>query len=314
MIVLILSGLTVWYFGSGRYYVSSGSAARWGWGVETDLWPAEAAEVLGAASFPARAVNTAADGDYLVWALPQRKVFTDSRTRLFGRRFYEDLLGPILMGEEQERQLLLEKWDTDVIVLNTCQPYGSRALRNLLAGGHWLLVYFDGSTAILLSASERSERIVSPEMQTAGLRLMDQERAAYARALREGRPKRNPPRLIGAAQVLMSMAQYEEAANLYQMLTRGNPRFAGGWCNLGICYVQLGRAEDAVRVLSRAVKLRPRNFIAWLWLSRAAAMAGDEGTARRAYQRAYRLNSGAAVAFGNPLADLTNAATASPGP
>ncbi|HIE10911.1 MAG TPA: tetratricopeptide repeat protein [Kiritimatiellae bacterium] len=297
---------TMSYFARGRYYVSSGSAARFGLGVETDLWPSAAAEVLAEAAFPERAVNIAADGDYLMWALPGRKVFTDTRTLLYGRGFYEELHGPVLMGEESERQRIVGRWGTDVIILNTCRRYSSMALRNLLAGGHWLLVYFDGSTAILLSASEQAQRMVSNEMQISGLRLLDQARAEYSRRLSSGGARRNPPRLIGAAQVLMSMAQYEEAAQLYDMLTRGSPRFAAGWSNLGICYVHLGHAREALRALQRAVRLRPKNFIAWLWMSRAAAMAGEEGMARRAYRRAYRLDSAAAVAFGNPLAGDTN--------
>jgi len=304
-VVVALSAWTVWYFASSRYYVSSGSAARFGWGVETDVWPAEAAAVLSTPSFPERVVNTASDGDYLIWALPQRKVFADSRTWLYGRKFFEELHGPILMGEEQERQAFLDKWKSDVILLNTCRGYGSLALRNLLAGGHWLLVYFDGTTALLLRSAENVRQVVPPELQTAGLRLMDAERAAFAEQLSSGRCRRNPARLIGAAQVLMSMAQYEEAARLYELLTRASPRFAGGWSNLGICYVQLGRPRDGIAALQRAVRLRPRNFVAWLWLSRAAAASGDLETARRAYQRAYRLNSGAAVAFGNPLAAAT---------
>ena len=304
--LVVVAVATMWYFVSGRYYVNSGSAARFGLGVETDLWPSAASEVLAEKAFPEKTINIAQDGDYLIWALPERKVFTDTRTVLYGRRFYEELHGPLLMGEESERQEILRRWGADVIILNTCRGYGSTALRNLLAGGHWLLVYFDGSTAILLSASEKSQRIISNQMQTAGLRLLDKARADYAGMLSSGRVRRNPPRLIGAAQVLMSMAQYEEAAQLYEMLTRGSPRFAGGWSNLGICYVQLGRVQEALRTLKQAVRLRPKNFIAWLWMSRAAARAGDEETARWAYQRAYRLNSGAAVAFGNPLAEGMN--------
>lgn len=298
--VLLLVLFTIFQFVTNRFYNAEQSCSRFGFGVEQDVFPAQAMAVIGHADFPARAVNMVRDGAYLAYHLPERKVFTDGREDLYGAAFYH-ALNLALRGDPEQWEALLTKWEPEALILNMCDPSASAITHHLLMTGKWMLAYFDGTTAIFATPeSGLQEKIAAEGYQAEGLKSIDR---AFAEAENGGWLIRRPAsaRLAGAGQLFVNMRRYPQAEAVYTRLTDSVPGFAQAWYNLGISQISQDRAEDAAKSFDRVVGLQRKNALAWLWLSRAHAVLGNQTEARYAFTKGMRLNNTLAASFGDPL-------------
>ena len=296
-VIVLLLVLTAGAFVSNAYYCASGSFSTFGLGVNDSAFPS-APDVLGRADFPARMVNLPGDGGYLLWNNPDRQVFIDQRADVYGVELFQTL-NQCLAGVDGAWATVEEKWEPGAVVLNCSVSGAGTAIRTLLIGKRWELVYFDGSTAILVRDSSANVALLgNVELQTAGLKLIEQERQRYASALREG--KRSgvvSPRLIGAGNIFLALGRYPEAEVIYSLLVNGLPAMGQAWLNLGICQLQLQRADAAIGTLSKATEMMPKNAAAWLYLGEAYRAKGMEQPAKSCYDRAQSLNAGLVNAY-----------------
>lgn len=289
--VILLSAFSMWGLASNLYYNRSGSAASFGTGIEYTLFPEGAARVLlQQAGFPERALNIAADGGFLAWNLPERKIFTDTRNTLYGTRFYQDF-GKALLGDEALWGRTQEKWAPEAILINCCWVRAGDAVRRLAASGQWRLAYFDGTTAVFLSpVASNVSLLQDPALHAAGLESLEAARRNYqARVSRERFPP-NPPALIGAGGIFLALGRYKEAEAIFSLLVRGAPSMTEAWAKLGICQLQTGRYVEAARNLERALDVSPNQVMAWYWLERAYRHVGRESDAMAAHAKARALN------------------------
>jgi predicted Zn-dependent protease len=137
-------------------------------------------------------------------------------------------------------------------------------------------------------------------MRQAGLAHLDEAFKAYKTRLEEGSPAPVPSRLVGAANLFLSLNRFREAAAIYAALTRGAPAMTDAWRGLGICQLQMGEAARAVESLEQARDMQPKDARTWLLLSRAYAGAGMTREAEFAFAEGAALNPSTAEAFGNP--------------
>ncbi len=296
VVLALLSALAV---ASSALYTTSGSASRFGLGVEYDLFPSAASTLIARPDFPRRAVNMTHDGGFLAWRNPGRQIFVDQRADLFGAQFYRTF-NRYLVGEQSAWTEIEDKWDPGAVIINCCVPGAGAAVRNLAVTKRWSLAYFDGTTAILVrSVSENEALANNRDIQKEGLFLLERERVRYANQLRSGGRTTISPRLIGAGDVFLALGRYNEAKSIYSLLAAGSPSMGLAWMALGIAETQLGEDKEAVRALNRAASLMPKNVWAWLYLHRAAAKANDVETAGAALQKAKRLNETAVSMFLN---------------
>jgi len=301
LVTVILAVFTIGATVTNAHYVNEGSAASFGLGVVNDVVPSDAMDVVTREEFPETALNYIHDGGFLAWAAPERKVFVDQRAALYGSGMYQSVFDGILRGEPASWDALVEEWQPDAVIINACGHNAGTAAKNLLVGGHWVLSYFDGTSAIFLRpVSDYAELIGDTEIRGAGLKLLNDEYQDYRNRLGGVIRPPIPARLTGAGSVFMALNRFREAAAIYSVLTRGAPRMAGAWLSLGICQVQINNAEAAVKTLEKSCKMLPKNAFSWLWLSRAYALTGATQDAQFAYEKAENLNPSAAAAFGNP--------------
>jgi tetratricopeptide (TPR) repeat protein len=278
---------------SSACYVFAGSASVFGLGMEYDLFPHSASRVIARSDFPARAVNLAQDGGFLVWEHPGRPIFVDQRANLYGAEFYL-ALNKCLAGEADAWKAILEKWDPDAVIMNCSIPFAANAVRCLLQFPSWALVYFDGTTAILVRAvSENQALIRDVQIQKAGLELIEKERLRAMNAA----GYRVPPRLIGAGEMFFALGRYGEAESVYSALTRCAPMMGRAWMNRGIAQMEQGKAQDAVKTLRRACEVAPHEVFAWISLYRAGNRAGLADEARAAIEKAKNINLKIATLF-----------------
>lgn len=297
VVIALLLVVTACAFVSNSYYVASGSFSTFGLGVNDAAFPA-ASGVLSRADFPARAVNLPADGGYLLWQNPGRQVFIDQRADVYGVDLFQSL-NQCLAGVDGAWATLEEKWEPGAVVLNCTASGAGLTIRTLLMGKRWGLVYFDGGTAIFVrDASENVALLGNVELQTAGLKLIEAERQRYVAALRAGkRAGAVSPRLIGAGNTFLALGRYAEAEVVYSLLVNGLPTMGQAWVNLGICQLQLQRADAAIGTLSKATEMVPKNAAAWLYLGEAYRAKGMEQPARSCYDKAQSLNAGLVNAY-----------------
>lgn len=288
---------------SNRVYSAMGSASRFGVGMNRDLFPEDAALLIEQPGFPERALNFPIHGGYLRWHFPDRRVYCDQRTSLYGGVFL-DQLRRALLGDDAAWQRSVDEPGVDAIILPGYDVNIRRILANLFAR-EWEVAYFDGTTVILLRKGAVPMHLLgNRRILQHGLDIVETERREYHRKLQEGRRPPVSARLIGASQVLFASGRVREAVSIADMMLNVHPNMASGWFLSGLGHLQLDEAEEAAKRFQRATRLTRRDGLAWLWLSRAYAQLERDEEADRAFRRALRLNPRLAESFGAP-ADVT---------
>ncbi len=286
---------------SNQYYRVIGSAAAFGLGVNSDTVPSRAAEVIGHVSFPERAANLPIDGGYLAYQFPARKIFADQRPRGHDADFYAGLGNALASSSEQAQKFWLEH-DVDAIILNTVHYGGSSALVPLLSAGPWRLLYFDGTTAILVRNKPEYAAILGDvSIRQAGLDAIEEAHISYRESIRSPIGAPINARLVGAGTAFFLLQQYREAYAALEPVVLNAPAFDSGWYMLGVSQLKTGMDERAVSSLEQACDGQPKSVMAWLWLSQAYANAGKDSPAAVAFARASDLSPEEARKFGDPV-------------
>lgn len=282
----LLAILSVVMAFSSAFYVYAGSASVFGLGTEFDPFPHAASNVIARSDFPARAVNLASDGGFLVWEHPDRLIFVDQRASLYGVEFYTEL-NQCLAGEKDAWKAILEKWSPDAVILNCSVPFAANACRGLLRDSSWALVYFDGTAAILVRATSDHQALIrDAQVQNTGLQLIEEERLLALKTTKH----LVSPRLIGAAELFLALGRYREAESVCSALIHGTPMMGRAWINKGIAQMEQGKVQDAVETLRRACEIAPKDVFAWIFLYQAGNRAGYSDEARAAIEKAKKVN------------------------
>jgi tetratricopeptide (TPR) repeat protein len=303
--VMVLASMMAVY--TNHYYRVSGSASGFGLRVQEGVFP-EGVVAMALLKAPAseRTLNLPMDGGYLLWAMPDHRVFTDTRQALYGAQFYQGLQ-QALRGEEQAWTAISTNWNPSRILLNCCWPGAAESLRWLLTMGPWRLVYFDGTSALLVTPEGRAG--IPPAAGRQGLAMLEVSRRAYEERLKTRPAPPNPSRLIGAANVFQILGKFREAEALFVLLVQGAPALSSAW--LGLCNSQIAqmKLDAAVETLALAEPKLSKRARVWLWmsLSRAYEQDGQKDRAADAVRMARNIDS----AFAASLAD-TNAAVSQP--
>ncbi len=277
---------------TNRYYVASGSASAFGWGVNSDAFPvAAAANLEKITGKPSRMVNLSHDGGYLLWRLPGTKVFADPRGDLYGTDFF-DMLSRGLVGHQESWNQLISRYDPDALLIHgTWTGAGATAAR-LLQGDQWIMAYFDGTSMLLVrTISSNADLINDKEGRRLGAELIEKGRQRYEGFLpnRFVRPP-NPSRLIGAAAIYQASGRFDLALPLHTLLTEGSPRYVGAWINRGIAEMQAALGERAVSTMEHVTDLIPSNPIGWLWLGKAYTSVDRLDDAAASFDKARAIN------------------------
>lgn len=291
-LVVLLAVFSIGAAVSNASYVMMGNPAAFGLGVAEEAYPSEALALLGRPDFPERVVNMPHDGGYLAWRLPNKKWFVDTRVGLFDRALLT-ALAQSLMGNSAAWEELDAQWKPGAVLLNGGVVGSGALLRTLLSDAKWKLVYFDGTSAVLLRGESMPVSLAdNAALQLHGLQVLEEARQAYQEQLQAcGRPVL-PSRLAAAGNLFMALSRYPEARAIYRLLVRGAPAMTQAWFNLGIACLSLGQAQEAIPAFEEAGRRMPANPAIWTYLARAYEAAGMPGEAETARLKAGRLQPG----------------------
>jgi tetratricopeptide (TPR) repeat protein len=264
-------------------YVQSGSASNFGLGVQEELYPSGAEAIIGHPAFPEKILNLAADGGYLAWKYPGRKVFIDYRSGRYDRELLTDL-NAMMFGNTKAYDTLYEAHRPEAIIINTLTPASAQGLVTLLSRGIWKLAYFDGTTAILLLNKDEFAAILKDSaIQAAGLAQLEAANAAYAANV--GKRAGNPAELIGSGKIFLALNRPLESKSIFALLLQGNSNIPGAWIGLGNSQLLLKEFDEAVESLGTATRLAPNSLMAWASYANACKYAGKTDEHNRAIEK-----------------------------
>jgi tetratricopeptide (TPR) repeat protein len=262
--LLAAFALSVFTVVTNRYYVHTGSLSSFGPGAVERAYPAGIQAVLAHPQFPETVLNLPVDGGYLAWAHPGRRAFIDQRTALHGAEAVA-LLTAGLLGQEEAWSRMVSEWAPQAVILNMLAPVSSDILVHLHQHRRWALLYFDGTTAILLAdGAGRSDLMRQGGVWVRqGLEQLEAVRQAYRADVSRWRRAPLPPELAGAAVFFQGMGLYPHAAACYELLVAGAPNMQLARLHWGVCLAQINDYERAVQVLASVVDRLERGSQPW---------------------------------------------------
>ncbi|MCB1070797.1 MAG: tetratricopeptide repeat protein [Kiritimatiellae bacterium] len=293
---LLLTGLVILATGlailSNRYYRRIGHTTSFGLGVEQGLFPSDACLArLDALPPESRLGNLAHDGGYLLWKRPGRKIFTDPRGHLYGQAFYGDLYRG-LGGEEAAWKDLNDRGTFSAILLPASWLGSGRVIHLLLLTPLWELVYFDGTSALLLRRTSENEDVMNHFADNGSLALRAAIETVEQTPAYTWRKPPFPIQVTAAARVYQAAGEYERSRSLYPLVLAQLPRMAGAWYDLGVACAKTVEHDAAIALLQRYTDRFPQVTRGWLWLGKAYEQAGQPENANDAYAMAGKLNEG----------------------
>lgn len=287
-VALLLLLLSLGSLVTNRGYARIGSASVFGLGLQQDAFPYAAEGILQRDDFPTRMVNIAHDGGYIAARIPGKKIFCDTRASFYGSAFHRTL-NQALLGQEAAWKTILAEWNPHAVVLNASWPDSGALANRLIASRAWKLVYFDGSTVILVrNLPQYASLINDPSIQKYGLRVLEQSRRDYMQRGGGFIKAGNPSRLIGAGGMYLALNRPIEAEAIYSLLTRYNPDMAGAWLGLGQSKILQRKLSLGIEHMEQAARITPQSGRIWISLLEAYRMRGDTQKAMDAMEKLNR--------------------------
>lgn len=272
IVFVLLTGLSFIPLASNCAYAKTGSASNFGLGIEEGLYPSGIDALLENPDFPPaeKTLNLPADGGYLAFNYENRKVFIDVRPGCYDETLLSDLNG-MMRGDQDAYLAIYDTYRPEAMIINTLPPSAVQGIHFLLTlrksdgtgAPIWRLVYFDGSTVILVLNDTRFASIyTNTEAQLAGLSKLENARADFAQQL-DSCTAGNPAPLIGAAKVYLALNRLTESKALFSLLLKANDQIPGAWIGLGQSQLRLKNFDEAIQSLKTATEIAKRNPQAW---------------------------------------------------
>ncbi|HAJ56665.1 MAG TPA: hypothetical protein DCL35_02720 [Candidatus Omnitrophica bacterium] len=132
------------------------------WGISKARFPEKAVDFLLTHDFPKRIFNDFNSGSYLIGrAFPQRQVFIDGRTELYGPDFFTNYVA-VGNGDKEAIGKILNEYGLKGFFLTTSTDDLHMGLaRYLLNNPLWITVYFDEKAIILLKDIPENSGLIS---------------------------------------------------------------------------------------------------------------------------------------------------------
>ena len=256
---------------TNKAFIQNGSASTFGLGSITDLYPESLTELITHPDFPERTINQPADGGYLSYTY-DRSCFLDYRSGIYDENIRTDL-NKLLQGDAEAFDRFYEMYRPEAFILNCLYPASAQGIVTLIQRD-WKLVYFDGSTAVLIINRPAYESLFSlSHIQKSGLMKLEDHRKAFVKAPYQNG---NAVTLIGAAKIYLALNRATEAEALFGLLLAENYRIPGALIGLGNAQLMQGKFDEAFLTLQQAVGIYPDRLSCWLSYEKASRLTNND--------------------------------------
>ena len=130
-------------------------------GIREHMFPKRGVDFVLNQSLPAKMFNDFNSGAYLIGrAYPQRQVFVDGRTELYGAEFHQDLR-KISRGDAEIFDKVIKKYNITAFFLSyAIFPPSRGLLEHLAEDPSWKIVYLDESATIFLKDNPENKELI----------------------------------------------------------------------------------------------------------------------------------------------------------
>ena len=160
---IIISVFLVWlifFVASGRYYQYFNLSRKFGFSIPNGL--ERAVDFVKENNIRGPMFNNFDVGGYLIWRLPEEKVFVDNRPEAYSVKFFDEIYKP--MQENQEKWAeLSKKYGINFIFFGhtDAAPWGQTFLRDIAENPDWKMVYVNEDAVILVRNNIKNSEIIS---------------------------------------------------------------------------------------------------------------------------------------------------------
>jgi len=250
---------------TGAYYISDRRFERFGISLDPDVLPVNAVRYLEWSRINGKLYNALHDGGYLIWKLPESRVYIDGRLEVMEEELYHEYMQTKYFMLSQ----LLEERNIDIAVF----PYVREAgwFNQLQQSPKWKQVYFDALSVVFLR-NQKYSRIpkvtinrrnvaginipVSPKLKIAVFEMKQRNRFLM---WLEGfyYLQEYPQRELNLATLgrLSGNNEMQEAI-LVQAILNYDGQYFELFGNLGKHYFQTGQYQNAIFCLNRVLELK----------------------------------------------------------
>ncbi|MCM8784537.1 MAG: tetratricopeptide repeat protein [Candidatus Omnitrophica bacterium] len=221
--------------------------------------------------------NSFGFGTYLIYrCFPERKVFIDGRTGVYGEeflRYYTDIyLYPATLEH------MFDKYKIDYILLDI--KAASLFKRIYQDKTHWRLVYFGHNGAVFIKNKPDYKKLI--EKYEIELEKLPLDPVGEYKNLRK-RPF--PISCFSKGELFLNLGLYRRAEEEYRLGLQINPRVEGFYNNLGVVYQNEGRIDLAIEYYKKALERNPNLFNSLLNLGAIYQERGELENALKLYKK-----------------------------
>jgi tetratricopeptide (TPR) repeat protein len=269
-----------WAVISNRWSVHENRATRFGVGVDEQLVPLRAVDVMKKLPPELGLFNTVASGGALIWGLyPEWRVFTDGRANLYGREFVDQYRKALA------NPLEWEKWIGARGVGVAYIQYGPEddtvLLQYLAKSPAWQLFYFDHAACIFIRRNALDK--LSPQAKALGTAPEQLSQAAaaqsYARRLADevaAQSSYDRARVLTTiGNFLMTIEEQAAARPLFNEAVALCPGISVAWMRLAELALQENKLDDALAFTTQLLARNPRFYQARLMQAQIRAVKGE---------------------------------------
>ncbi|MFA5144915.1 MAG: tetratricopeptide repeat protein [Candidatus Omnitrophota bacterium] len=261
-------------------------------GIDKRVYPKGGVDFISENNIPAGMFNDFNSGAYLIGnTYPERKVFIDGRTELYGPEFFAEYM-KMLKGDISSFERITGKYRLNAMLFSTALASLPDIIGYIYKNPHWKLVFLDESAVVFLKDVPQSQELIKryrvdfkkytvPKIDVKSLRV----RMVY------------PAPFIKRAALFNIFKEDELAALECKEALRIMPNCAEAYHLLGKMYLRKGLYQDALDNLHSSLVLLPGNVEALLDLGVCFMELKEDKLAISSFKKAIRIRNNYAPAY-----------------
>ncbi|OGN06632.1 MAG: hypothetical protein A3B86_00355 [Candidatus Yanofskybacteria bacterium RIFCSPHIGHO2_02_FULL_38_22b] len=158
--VIVFLIFMILFVASNSYYKKEGHSKIFGFSVPNGL--KRAVNFIKDNKIKGPMFNNFDTGGYLMWQLPEEKVFVDNRPEAYSVEFFNKTYKPMQESKEKWAEFS-EKYGINLIFFayTDATPWGEAFLGNITHDPNWRIVYINENVIILVKNIKSNEKIIS---------------------------------------------------------------------------------------------------------------------------------------------------------
>jgi tetratricopeptide (TPR) repeat protein len=288
-------------------------------GIDYRKYPQKAADFILENNIQGNIFNDFNSGAYLIYRFyPQRKVFIDGRTEVYGCEFFKEY-SDFIEGDASSFKDIENKYDISCILLTMTYSSIPRAVLTVYKDPRWKLVFLDDAAVIFLKDSPANQKLINkhkidldnyspPKMALLDLGIRNVEPSPFIKrailfgtlgkydlvileakeALRIKPDSFEAYRLIGKAYLKKGL--YQQAFENFRSALLLSPRHPEILVSLAICFKELGKTESAINMLRGVIGYKGNYAPAYYELGKVYLTLKNPNEAIRFLNKAVKLS------------------------